>query len=112
MFVLKLHPLDCARVHRGQAHALLFQQPLRVGDALGGIVVAGNGQHAQTRRHRVGQKRVEHGDRFGARRCLIVHIAGNQKHADPVLLRNIQYLPQNIALIVQHRHAVNALPDM
>ena len=75
-------------------------------------MVAGNGQHAQTRRHRIGQKRVKYGNSLGARRCLIVHITGNQKHADLVLLRNIQYLPQNIALIVQHRHAVNALSDM
>ena len=112
MLVLKLHPLDFALIHRRQANALLLQQSLRVRDALGRIMVTGDGQHAQTRCHRIGQKRIEHGNRLGARRCLVVDVAGNQQHADLVLLRNIQYLPQNMALIVQHRHAVNALPDM
>ena len=35
VLILKFHPLNFARVDRRQAHALLFQQPLRVGDALG-----------------------------------------------------------------------------
>ena len=35
VLILKLNPLDFARIHRRQANALLLQQPLRIGDALG-----------------------------------------------------------------------------
>ena len=111
-FVFQNNALDLTRIHRRETHALAFQQTLRICDTLRRIMVAGNSKHAKARRHRIGQKRVEHRNSFSAWRRLVVNITSNQKRLNLPLFGNTQDLPQNMPLIIQQRDAIQPLANM
>ena len=112
MRVCELDALYGAVVHRRETHALVFQQALRIRDALGRIVVARHRQHANARFGHLGQEGVEQRDRFRARRGLVVDVARHQQRIHPVLARDGHDAVQDEPLVVDHRYAIHPLADV
>ncbi len=109
VLVLQHHALDPTRVHRRKRNPLMSQKLLRVGDALGRVVVARHGQHAHPRVNNAREEIIEQRHGLSRRRSLVIDVAGDEQRRNLLLDGNAQYLAQNMPLIFQHGNAVDAL---
>ena len=68
-----------AIIDRREEDTLVLEQALRVGDALRGIMVAGNGDDLESRRCKLAQEGIEQRNGLRTRRRLVVYVTGDEK---------------------------------
>ena len=95
-----------------QIHPLPCQQLGGKIQTLGAVVVAGNRQHGQLPRRKLGQKPVQQRAGGGGRHGVVVDIARHHDSLDLIFVADIQHLLQNKALILQKIEPVDPLAQV
>ena len=96
----------------GQVDALPGQQPHRVVQPLGAVVVAGDRQHLDAPRRQLGQKPVQQQHGAGGRLGHVVNVPGHDHGVHAAPGAQVHDLLQNKTLVVQKVKAVDPLAQV
>ena len=98
--VRKRNRLHRAREFLGHIHARVSNQRGKIADALRGIVVAADDEHANARRCETGNKRVERRHSLALRRSLLIYVARDDHRVSMLGFRERRNLIQQENLIL------------
>ena len=98
--------------HRADVHPAALQQSRAEGDAVGGVVVAADGEHRQLPLSQLGEEPVQQAHGFGRGNGLIVEVARQQHTVHGLAVQQGEDLFQNVPLVVQHGELAHPLAQM
>ena len=98
--------------HRADVHPAVLQQGSAEGDAVGGVVVAADGEHRQLPLSQLGEEPVQQAHGFGRGNGLIVEVARQQHTVHGRAVQQGEDLFQNVPLVVQHGELAHPLAQM
>ena len=98
--------------HRADVHTAVLQQGRAEGDAVGGVVVAADGEHRQLPLSQPGEEPVQQAHGFGRGNGLIVEVARQQHTVHGRAVQQGEDLFQNVPLVVQHGELAHPLAQM
>ena len=98
--------------HRAHVYPALRQQVGAKRDAVGGIVVAADGEHRKLPLGQRGEEPVQQADGLGGGHGLIVKVARQQHSVHGVGVQQRQNLLEDIALVVQHGKLTDPLAEV
>ena len=98
--------------HRADVHPAVLQQGRAEGDAVGGVVVAADGEHRQLPLSQPGEEPVQQAHGLGRGNGLIVEVARQQHTVHGRAVQQGEDLFQNVPLVVQHGELAHPLAQM
>ena len=98
--------------HWADVHPAVLQQGRAKGDAVGGVVVAADGEHRQLPLSQLGEEPVQQAHGFGRGNGLIVEVARQQHTVHGRFIQQGKDLFQNVPLVVQHGELAHPLAQM
>ena len=98
--------------HWADVHPAVLQQGRAEGDAVGGVVVAADGEHRQLPLSQLGEEPVQQAHGFGRGNGLIVEVARQQHTVHGLAVQQGEDLFQNVPLVVQHGELAHPLAQM
>ena len=98
--------------HRADVHPAVLQQGSAEGDAVGGVVVAADGEHRQLPLSQLGEEPVQQAHGLGRGNGLIVEVARQQHTVHGRAVQQGEDLFQNVPLVVQHGELAHPLAQM
>ena len=98
--------------HRADVHPAVLQQGRAESNAVGGVVVAADGEHWQPAFGQLGEEPVQQAHGFGRGNGFIVEVARQQHAVHGRAVQQGKDLFQNVPLVVQHGELADPLAQM